>query len=227
VESVERSTEVTDRYGRSASWEGEAERSGYGWEFEGQGRNRWGEEVKVEGYGARGYYGSGVVADVEGGRYGDRTVVAGHNYYTGATWATSLPHGARPYPYHGRHYYYHAGVYYRPYSYYGVVHYCYIPPPYYVYYESPPVGAIVLVIAGAKMLYSDGSYYQETYVNGTTQYQIVPAPAGATVPGTALPAERAAITIGSTTTTCTATLSTSGWPPAAKNRSSRSASLRE
>ena len=77
VESVERDTQATNRYGQTASYEGKAERSGYGWEFEGEGTNRYGQKVEAEGYGARGPYGSGVVADVEGGRYGDRTVVAG------------------------------------------------------------------------------------------------------------------------------------------------------
>ena len=77
VESVERNVSATDRYGRTAQYEGKAEREGNGWEFEGEGKNRYGQDVEVDGYGARGYYGSGVVADVEGGRYGNRTVVAG------------------------------------------------------------------------------------------------------------------------------------------------------
>ena len=67
VESVERNTQATSRSGQTASWEGKAEREGYGWEFEGEGKNRYGQKVEAEGYGARGPYGSGVVADVEGG----------------------------------------------------------------------------------------------------------------------------------------------------------------
>ena len=87
----------------------------------------------MDGYGARGYYGSGVVADVEGGRYGNRTVVAGKPY-GGPTVCQQLPYGARPHTYWGRPYYSHGGIYYRPYTVHGVVVYGYIPPPYYVYY---------------------------------------------------------------------------------------------
>ena len=80
VESVERDVQATSRSGQTANWEGKAERSGAGWEFEGEGNNKYGQKVEAEGYGARGPYGGGVVADVEGGRYGDRTVVAGGAY---------------------------------------------------------------------------------------------------------------------------------------------------
>ena len=96
VDSVERNSSVTGRSGQTASWEGKAERSGAGWEFEGEGHNRYGQKVEAEGYGARGPYGSGVVADVEGGRYGDRTVVAGRGY-GGPVYARHLPAGYRPY----------------------------------------------------------------------------------------------------------------------------------
>jgi hypothetical protein len=198
LDSVSRDVSGTDRYGRSASWEGKAERQGYGWQFEGEGHNRWGQKVEAEGYGARGPYGSGVVADIEGGRYGDRTVVAGRAY-GGPVWATQLPYGSRPYTYWGRPYYAHGGAYYRSYSWHGAMHYCYVPPPYYVTYSAPPVGAIALMVAGASLLFADGVYYQTTYIDGATQYQVVPAPAGAQLPGTALPAERAAVTVGGET----------------------------
>jgi hypothetical protein len=50
------------------------------------------------------------------------------------------------------------------------------------------------------LLYSDGTYYQTTYVEGATQYQVVAPPAGASLPvGTALPADRATITISGVT----------------------------
>ena len=49
VESVERDTQATNRYGQSASWEGKAERSGAGWEFEGEGHNKYGQKVEAEG----------------------------------------------------------------------------------------------------------------------------------------------------------------------------------
>jgi hypothetical protein len=199
VESVERNTQVTSRYGQTAEWEGKAERSGYGWEFEGEGKNRYGQKVEAEGYGARGPYGSGVVADVEGGRYGDRTVVAGRAY-GGPVHAATLPYGARPYNYYGRSYYHHAGAYYHPYYYRGAPYYHYMPPPWGCYYTTVPVGAIALTVAGMALLYSDGTYYKTTYVEGATQYQVVAPPAGASLPaGTSLPADRATITIAGVT----------------------------
>jgi hypothetical protein len=168
VESVERDVSATDRYGRTAQYEGKAERDGAGWEFEGEGKNRVGQDVEVDGYGARGYYGSGVVADVEGGRYGNRTVVAGKPY-GGPARVQQLPYGARPYSYWGRPYYAHGGVYYRPYTVHGVAYYGYIPPPYYVYYPQPPVGAIVVTIAAASLLYHEGTYNKKTTSGGSTQ----------------------------------------------------------
>ena len=199
VESVERNTQATNRYGQTASWEGKAERSGAGWEFEGEGKNKYGQKVEAEGYGARGPYGGGVVADVEGGRYGDRTVVAGRAY-GGPVHAASLPYGARPYNYHGHSYYGYGGAYYRPYTYHGVPYYGYMPPPWGCYYSTVPVGAIALTVAGMALLYSDGTYYKTTYVEGATQYQVVAPPAGASLPaGTSLPADRASITIAGVT----------------------------
>jgi hypothetical protein len=199
VQSVERDVQATSRSGQTAEWEGKAERSGYGWEFEGEGKNRYGQDVKAEGYGARGPYGGGVVADVEGGRYGDRTVVAGRAY-GGPVHAASLPYGARPYNYHGRSYYHHGGAYYHPYYYRGAPYYHYMPPPWGCYYTTVPVGAIALTVAGMALLYSDGTYYKTTYVEGATQYQVTAPPAGASLPaGTSLPADRATITIAGVT----------------------------
>ena len=199
VQSVERDVQATSRSGQTAEWEGKAERSGYGWEFEGEGKNRYGQKVEAEGYGARGPYGGGVVADVEGGRYGDRTVVAGRGY-GGPVHAASLPYGARPYNYHGHSYYDYGGAYYHPYSYHGAPYYHYMPPPWGCYYTTVPVGAIALTIAGMALLYSDGTYYKTTYVEGATQYEVVAPPAGASLPaGTALPADRASITISGVT----------------------------
>ena len=199
VESVERNTQATNKYGQSASWEGKAERSGAGWEFEGEGHNKYGQKVEAEGYGARGPYGGGVVADVEGGRYGDRTVVAGRAY-GGPVHAAQLPYGARPYNYHGHSYYGYGGAYYHPYYYHGAPYYHYMPPPWGCYYSTVPVGAIALTVAGMALLYSDGTYYQTTYVEGATQYQVVAPPAGASLPaGTSLPADRATITIAGVT----------------------------
>ena len=112
----------------------------------------------------------------------------------------SLPYGARPYNYHGHAYYGYGGAYYRPYTYHGVPYYGYMHPPWGCYYTTVPVGAIALTIAGMAMLYSDGTYYQTTYVEGATQYQVVAPPAGATLPaGTTLPADKTAITISGVT----------------------------
>ncbi len=75
-----------------------------------------------------------------------------------------------------------------------------MPPPWGCYYTTVPVGAIALTVAGMAMLYSDGTYYQTTYVEGATQYQVVAPPAGASLPaGTSLPADRATITIAGVT----------------------------
>jgi hypothetical protein len=50
------------------------------------------------------------------------------------------------------------------------------------------------------LLYSDGTYYKTTYVEGATQYQVVAPPAGASLPaGTTLPADKTAVTISGTT----------------------------
>jgi hypothetical protein len=199
VQSVERSSQTTNRYGQTSNWEGKAERNGAGWEFEGEGKNRYGQDVEVDGYGARGPYGRGVVADVEGGRYGNRTVAAG-GAYGGPVYARQLPYGSRPYNYYGRSYYGYGGAYYRPYYYGGRPYYGYVPPPWGCYYSTYPVGAIALTVAGMALLYSEGTYYQTTYVEGATQYQVVAPPEGASLPsGTVLPADRATITIAGVT----------------------------
>ena len=97
-------------------------------------------------------------------------------------------------------YYGYGGAYYRPYTYHGVPYYGYMHPPWGCYYTTVPVGAIALTIAGMAMLYSDGTYYKTTYVEGATQYQVVAPPAGATLPaGTTLPADKTAITISGVT----------------------------
>jgi hypothetical protein len=73
-------------------------------------------------------------------------------------------------------------------------------PPWGCYYTTVPVGAIALTVAGMAMLYSDGTYYKTTYVEGATQYQVVAPPAGASLPaGTTLPADKTAITISGVT----------------------------
>jgi hypothetical protein len=112
----------------------------------------------------------------------------------------SVERDTRPYNYYGHAYYGHAGVYYRPYAYRGAYYYHYMPPPWGCYYTTVPVGAIALTVAGMALLYSDGTYYKTTYVEGATQYQVVAPPAGAALPaGTSLPADRASITIAGVT----------------------------
>jgi hypothetical protein len=193
---VERKSTVTDRYGRTGTWEGEAERSGAGWKFEGEGTNRFGRDTEVEGYGGRGWYGGGVAADIEGGRYGDRTISAWRPY-GGPTYVRSLPHGARPYRYYGRPYYHSGGRYYRPWR----GGYYYVPPPYgwCCYDDDDLLGAVALTVAGVALLYSDGVYYGTTYVEGSKQYEVVPAPEGASLPQGSVPAEAATVTVGGTT----------------------------
>jgi hypothetical protein len=196
VESVERNTSVTNRQGQTANWEGKAEREGGGWEFEGEGNNRYGQSVEANGYAARGPYGSGVVANVEGGRYGDRTVAAGRAY-GGRAYAGTLPAGYRGYNYYGRSYYGYGGAYYRPY---GSFYYP-VPPPwgYCCYNNSDLVGAVALTVVGMSLLYSDGVYYEKTQVQGETQYKTVAPPPGATLPQNAVPADAATVTVGGTT----------------------------
>ena len=145
---------------------------------------------------ARGPYGSGVVADVEGGRYGDRTVAAGRAY-GGRAYAGTLPAGYRGYNYYGRPYYGYGGAYYRPY---GAFYYP-VPPPwgYCCYHSSDLVGAVALTVVGMSLLYSDGVYYEETKVQGETQYKVVAPPTGATLPQTAVPADAATVTVAGTT----------------------------
>jgi hypothetical protein len=73
-------------------------------------------------------------------------------------------------------------------------------PPWGVYYSSVPVGAIALTFAGTAMLYSEGTYYSTTYVEGATQYQVVAPPEGTSLPaGTALPEDKASVTIAGVT----------------------------
>lgn len=74
-----------------------------------------------------------------------------------------------------------------------------MPPPYYSYYSSPPVGAVVLMVAGVAYLMSkDGSYSKQTTSSeGKVVYQSVPAPEGASLK--TLPAERVLVTVSGTT----------------------------
>ena len=57
------------------------------------------------------------------------------------------------------------------------------------------MGAIIVTVAAVSLLYSEGTYYKKTQSGGSTQYQVVPAPAGASIPGTSLPPDRASVTV--------------------------------
>ena len=74
-----------------------------------------------------------------------------------------------------------------------------VPPPYYCYSETAPVGAIMLAVAGTTYLVTQqGSYSkQTTSSSGTVVYQTVPAPEGARMQ--TLGAERVLVTVGGTT----------------------------
>ncbi len=112
---------------------------------------------------------------------------------------TTLPSGYRTTVYHGRPYYAYGGAYYRPYMYHGVAHYYPVPVPYYAYYDHPPVGAMMLMVAGVTYLMTkDGNYAKQTTTSsGSVAYQAVPAPAGANIP--TLPPERVLVTVSGTT----------------------------
>jgi hypothetical protein len=141
--------------------------------------------------------------------YGNYDVAAKRNPYGGYTKAvagpyggrvtTTLPAGYRTTVYHGRSYYHYGGVYYRPYTYHGVHHYYPVPVPYYAYYPAPPVGAIIIMVAGISyMMAKDGTYSkQTTSSDGKVVYQSVPPPQGATIK--TLPAERVLVTVKGTT----------------------------
>ena len=158
----------------------------------------------------RNAYGQPAVAGSVNTKYnGNYNVAAGRNAYGGWNTAvagpyggrvtTTLPSGYRTSTYYGRPYYAYGGAYYRPYMHHGVPYYYPVPVPYYAYYQSPPVGAIVVVVVGATYLMSkDGSYSKKTTSSdGKEVYQAVPAPQGATIK--TLPAERVLVTVSGTT----------------------------
>ena len=208
VESVERTSTATGRYGETVEREREVENQGGYVEFEGQTQTSTGREFGTEGVAGRNVYGRPTVAGTADTQYygdvaygavrgpnGARAAVAGP--YGGAVY-TQLPSGYRTASYYGRPYYTHGGVYYRPYTYGGVPYYYPIPPPYYVSYTTVPVGAIILIVAGVTYAVSQGTYYKETTNSqGQPSYETVPAPAGAALQ--TLPPERVLLTLGGTT----------------------------
>ena len=109
----------------------------------------------------RNVYGQPAVAGSVNTKYnGNYNVAAGRNAYGGWNTAvagpyggrvtTTLPSGYRTSTYYGRPYYTYGGAYYRPYMHRGVPYYYPVPVPYHAYYQSPPVGAIIVVVVGAR-----------------------------------------------------------------------------
>jgi hypothetical protein len=208
--SVDRSSTTTNAWGQSASRDRTVQNEGGYASVEGSARTSTGREASGEGVAGRNVYGQPSYAGTVNTKYGGNYNVAGaRNPYGGWTRATAgpyggkvtttLPAGYRTTTYHGRSYYSYGGAYYRPYTYGGAHYYYPVPPPYYSYYESPPVGAMVLMVAGVSyMMSKDGSYSKKTTNSqGQEVYQAVPAPQGAKVQ--TLPATRVLVTVSGTT----------------------------
>jgi hypothetical protein len=208
--TVERSSTVTTAQGETLTRERKTEAEGGYATFEGKAETSTGREAEGEGVAGRTYYGQPAVAgSVNTKYYGSYAGAAKRNPGGGYTAAvagpyggkvtTTLPSGYRVTRYYGRPYYAYGGAYYRPYTYGGVHYYYPVPPPYYSYYYQPPVGAMILMVAGvAYLMAQDGSYSKKTTDSeGKTVYQSVPAPEGAQVK--TLPASRALVTVSGTT----------------------------
>lgn len=207
---VERSSTTTNQWGQSATRERTVEGQGGYATIEGSAKTSTGREASADLVAGRTVYGQPAVAGSVNTKYsGNYNVAAGRNAYGGWNTAVAgpyggkvtrtLPSGYRTTTYHGRPYYSYGGAYYRPYMYRGVPYYYPVPVPYYAYYDSPPVGAIILVVAGATYLMSkDGSYSKKTTSSdGKEVYQSVPPPQGASIK--TLPATRVLVTVSGTT----------------------------
>jgi hypothetical protein len=207
---MEKTTTTTTAWGESATRSREVEGQGGYATIEGSASTSTGRSASGEGVAARNLYGQPAVAGTVNTKYnGTYNAAAARTPYGGWNTAvagpyggrvtTTLPSGYRTATYYGRPYYAYGGAYYRPYVYRGVPYYYPVPMPYYAYYDSPPVGAMVLMVAGVAYLASkDGSYSQKTTnSSGQVVYQSVPAPQGATL--TTLPATRVLVTVSGTT----------------------------
>lgn len=208
--SVDRSSTVTSAQGETANRDRTTSAEGGYASIEGDARTSTGREASGQGYAGRNIYGQPAVSGSVNTKYnGNYAGAAARNPYGGYTAAvagpyggrvtTTLPSGYRTTSYHGRSYYSYGGAYYRPYSYHGVHYYYPVPRPYYTYYSSPPVGAMILTVAGVTYLMTkQGSYAKKTTSSdGKETYQSVPAPEGAEI-GT-LSAERVLVTVSGTT----------------------------
>jgi hypothetical protein len=207
---VNRSSTTTNKWGESATREREVEGHGGYATIEGSAKTSTGREASADLVAGRNIYGQPAVAGSVNTKYngnynvaaartpggGWNTAVAGP--YGGRV-TTTLPSGYRTTSYYGRPYYSYGGAYYRPYIYRGVPHYYPVPVPYYAYYSTPPVGAIMIMVAGTAYLMSqDGSYSKKTTSSeGKEVYQSVPPPQGASIK--VLPATRVLVSVSGTT----------------------------
>ena len=207
---VERSSTTTNQWGQSATRERTVEGQGGYATIEGKAETSGGREMETDLVADRNRYGQPAVAGSVDTKYsGNYNVAASRNPYGGWNTAAAgpyggkvtrtLPSGYRTTTYYGRPYYWSGGAYYRPYMHHGVPYYYPVPVPYYAYYDSPPVGAIMLMVAGTAYLMSqDGSYSKKTTSSeGKVVYQSVPPPQGASIK--TLPATRVLVTVSGTT----------------------------
>jgi hypothetical protein len=201
---------ATNRWGESATGERKVEGQGGYATIEGNVKTSTGREASTDLVAGRTRYGQPAVAGSVNTKYaGNYGVAAAGKPYGGYTAAvrgpyggkvtTTLPAGYRTTVYHGRPYYCYGGVHYRPYTHHGVHYYYPVPVPYYAYYPAPPIGAIIIMVAGISYLMAkDGTYSKQTTTSeGKTAYQSVPAPQGASIK--MLPAERVLVTVSGTT----------------------------
>jgi hypothetical protein len=207
---VDRSSTTTNQWGQSATRERTVEGQGGYATIEGSAKTSTGREASADLVADRNRYGQPAVAGSVNTKYsGNYNVAAARNPYGG--WNTAvggpyggkvtrtLPSGYRTTTYYGRPYYSYGGAYYRPYMHRGVPYYYPVPVPYYAYYDSPPVGAIIVVALGVTyMMSKDGSYSKKTTSSdGKEVYQSVPPPQGASIK--TLPATRVLVTVSGTT----------------------------
>ena len=155
---VNRSSTTTNQWGQSATREREVQGQGGYATIEGSAKTSTGREASADLVADRNRYGQPAVAGSVDTKYsGNYNVAAARNPYGGWNTAVAgpyggkvtrtLPSGYRTTTYHGRPYYSYGGAYYRPYMYRGVPYYYPVPVPYYAYYDSPPVGAVVVMVA--------------------------------------------------------------------------------
>ena len=190
-EKIEREATTTNRYGDEIKREQKLENKGGYLEYEGKTETSWGREVEVEGVAGRDYYGRPVAyGTVDTKHYGNYGVARGPY---GGRMVTTLPNYYRPVHYHGRPYYSYGGLYYGRYMYRGAWVYHPAYPPYGVYYNEVPVGAIALLVAGTAYYVAKSTYYKPTSSQGEVKYEVVEAPSGAQVDS--LPTGTATISI--------------------------------